>query len=155
MRHEYLFDLTLACSVRVCANSIEEGKRKLTELLDCASANLGELDGEPVVAEVSLWHEPAAIRLIEVDGESSEDDECRKCGESSGNGEGWDGLCGSCANREEQEFLNYYRCPQCGFKWEDVWTATCDDDCSNCGCRHISPYKSEDFEGEEQGSGSG
>lgn len=50
----------------------------------------------------------------------------------------------------KQEFLNYYRCPQCGFKWEDVWTATCDDDCSNCGCRHISPYKSEDFEGEEQ-----
>lgn len=42
------------------------------------------------------------------------------------------------------KFLNHYRCPNCEHEWEDVWTAQCDDDCPECGTRHISPYKSED-----------
>ena len=41
-------------------------------------------------------------------------------------------------------FRNYYRCAACGRTWIDVWSATCDDDCSHCGARHMSPYKSED-----------
>lgn len=41
---------------------------------------------------------------------------------------------------------NYYKCPDCGYEWEDDWDCNCDDDCPSCGCRHISPYKSEDIE---------
>jgi DNA-directed RNA polymerase subunit RPC12/RpoP len=41
-------------------------------------------------------------------------------------------------------FVNHYRCPQCKKEWSDKWDATCDDDCPHCGCRHISPYRSED-----------
>ena len=42
-------------------------------------------------------------------------------------------------------FTNYYRCDQCGHEWEDVYECQPDDDCGNCGARHISPYKSEDY----------
>jgi len=42
-------------------------------------------------------------------------------------------------------FLNNYRCPRCGTKWSDEWSATCDDDCPHCGCRHISPLDSEEL----------
>jgi predicted nucleic acid-binding Zn-ribbon protein len=44
------------------------------------------------------------------------------------------------------QFLNYYHCPRCDKDWTDQWSATCDDDCPHCGCRHISPYRSEDAE---------
>lgn len=47
------------------------------------------------------------------------------------------------------KFRNFYRCPQCETEWEDEWDSTCDDDCPACGCRHISPYQSEDIETEE------
>jgi predicted nucleic acid-binding Zn-ribbon protein len=40
---------------------------------------------------------------------------------------------------------NFYCCPQCGHQWEDDWDSQCDDDCPECGCRHISPYKSEEI----------
>src|SRR5205807_2565629 len=40
-------------------------------------------------------------------------------------------------------FVNYYRCPSCGERWCDQWSAQCDDDCPHCGGRHISPYRSE------------
>jgi DNA-directed RNA polymerase subunit RPC12/RpoP len=43
-------------------------------------------------------------------------------------------------------FRNHYRCARCGHEWDDVWTAQCDDDCPNCGARHMWPYKSEDVE---------
>jgi hypothetical protein len=43
-------------------------------------------------------------------------------------------------------FLNYYRCESCGGEWTDVWSAQCDDDCPYCGARHMSPYKSDDYE---------
>jgi DNA-directed RNA polymerase subunit RPC12/RpoP len=41
-------------------------------------------------------------------------------------------------------FLNHYHCPECKKDWADKWDATCDDDCPYCGCRHISPHRSED-----------
>jgi hypothetical protein len=54
---------------------------------------------------------------------------------------------------EENRFLNYYKCPRCEHEWTDEWSATCDDDCPNCGCRHVSPYKSEDLpEADKAGS---
>jgi rubrerythrin len=46
----------------------------------------------------------------------------------------------------ESTFRNYYRCASCGFEWTDVWSCQCDDDCPQCGARHMSPYKSEDEE---------
>jgi DNA-directed RNA polymerase subunit RPC12/RpoP len=48
-------------------------------------------------------------------------------------------------------FRNFYRCERCSNEWEDVWSATCDDDCPRCGARHMSPYKSEDEDHEEDG----
>ena len=41
-------------------------------------------------------------------------------------------------------FVNHYRCDGCGHVWQDEWSATCDDDCPECGRRHLSPFKSED-----------
>lgn len=41
---------------------------------------------------------------------------------------------------------NYYICPDCGYEWEDEWDCDCDDDCPACGCRHVSPYRSEDID---------
>jgi DNA-directed RNA polymerase subunit RPC12/RpoP len=45
----------------------------------------------------------------------------------------------------EQMFLNYYHCDRCKHEWEDEWSAMCDDDCPNCGNRHLTPYKSDDL----------
>lgn len=42
-------------------------------------------------------------------------------------------------------FNNHYRCPGCGARWEDQWSCTCDDDCPECGERHLSPRKSDDL----------
>lgn len=42
-------------------------------------------------------------------------------------------------------FRNFYRCARCAHEWIDEWSAQCDDDCPNCGARHMSPYKSEDI----------
>ena len=46
-------------------------------------------------------------------------------------------------------FQNHYRCPRCNSAWSDVWPSQVDDDCPNCGLRHISPTSSNDAEGEE------
>ena len=40
--------------------------------------------------------------------------------------------------------VNFYRCWICAHEWRDEWSCQCDDDCPECGCRHISPHKSED-----------
>jgi hypothetical protein len=42
-------------------------------------------------------------------------------------------------------FRNYYRCEECRHEWEDEWSAMCDDDCPQCGARHMSPYDSDDL----------
>ena len=39
-------------------------------------------------------------------------------------------------------WLNYYECPECENIWEDQWDCQVDDDCSECGCRHICPSNS-------------
>ncbi len=48
-------------------------------------------------------------------------------------------------DRTEAKWRNFYRCPQCGHEWKDDWDSQCDDDCPKCGCRHVSPYKSEEI----------
>ncbi|HEY7578636.1 MAG TPA: hypothetical protein VH855_13665 [Acetobacteraceae bacterium] len=42
-------------------------------------------------------------------------------------------------------FLNQYVRETCEGKWEDGWSATCDDDCPRCGARHMVPYRSIDL----------
>jgi DNA-directed RNA polymerase subunit RPC12/RpoP len=52
----------------------------------------------------------------------------------------------------EKEFLNFYKCPECGKKWKDTWSSMVDNTCPSCGIRNISPYKSvdtRDFDDEE------
>src|SRR5438067_6548794 len=49
------------------------------------------------------------------------------------------------------QFRNYYECAKCGREWTDVWLAQCDDDCPQCGARHMSPYKSEDVSDDDVG----
>lgn len=47
-------------------------------------------------------------------------------------------------------YLNHYQCPSCDYEWTDEWTCQVDDDCPNCGKRHVSPYYSEDLEDENE-----
>ena len=42
----------------------------------------------------------------------------------------------------EKQFLNYYRCPEDGNEWADVWTCCCNDRCPVCGTKDIEPYRS-------------
>jgi hypothetical protein len=42
-------------------------------------------------------------------------------------------------------FLNYYLCERCDSTWGDEWSCMCDDDCPQCGARHMSPFKSDDL----------
>ena len=42
-------------------------------------------------------------------------------------------------------YLNHYKCEECGRKWQDEWSCTCDDDCPHCGARHMSPVDSDDL----------
>ena len=51
----------------------------------------------------------------------------------------------------EIKWRNFYRCPRCGHEWEDCWDCQCDDDCPECGCRHVSPYESEEIDQASKG----
>ena len=42
-------------------------------------------------------------------------------------------------------FLNYYLCARCETPWTDEWSCMCDDDCPQCGARHMSPDESDDL----------
>ena len=42
-------------------------------------------------------------------------------------------------------FNNHYRCDRCRAEWDDEWSCMCDDDCPECGARHMSPYDSDDL----------
>ncbi|MCP1674488.1 hypothetical protein J2T57_001590 [Natronocella acetinitrilica] len=56
---------------------------------------------------------------------------------------------------EPQQYLNQYECPECQNLWDDVWDSACDDDCGECGLRHISPYESTDLPCEASRSATG
>lgn len=45
--------------------------------------------------------------------------------------------------QEVVRFRNQYKCPNCGNEWDDVCGAQPDDDCGECGSRHIMPYASD------------
>jgi hypothetical protein len=42
-------------------------------------------------------------------------------------------------------FCNQYECEECGCSWEDEWSCGCDDDCPECGARHMEPVDSVDL----------
>jgi DNA-directed RNA polymerase subunit RPC12/RpoP len=42
-------------------------------------------------------------------------------------------------------FRNHYACARCEREWSDEWSSICDDDCPNCGARHMSPYENDDL----------
>ena len=42
-------------------------------------------------------------------------------------------------------FRNHYICTRCNDVWTDEWSCMSDDDCPNCGCRHLSPMHSDDL----------
>jgi len=51
------------------------------------------------------------------------------------------------SDKPEYKFENFYECPRCGHQWTDAYECQVDDDCQECGMRHISPYKSIDLPG--------
>ena len=42
-------------------------------------------------------------------------------------------------------YRNYYRCARCDYEWPDEWPCMCEDDCPDCGARHMTPFDSEDL----------
>ena len=53
-------------------------------------------------------------------------------------------------DKVQMRWRNLYRCPRCKHEWDDCWDCQCDDDCPECGCRHVSPYESEEIEQSSQ-----
>ena len=47
---------------------------------------------------------------------------------------------GASASPESVMFTNHYECSECGYSWQDEWSACSDDDCPACGQRGISPH---------------
>lgn len=46
---------------------------------------------------------------------------------------------------EKIRFRNFYRCSECGYKWLDEWSCTCNDRCPECDTE-IEPHVSVDIE---------
>jgi len=84
---EYAFDATVRIAIRVNAASEQEARNLLDRHLDCADANFGAWDdGDPILAEASLWDRP---RVFEIDGEPYEplpddDEDCIRRAEDDG-----------------------------------------------------------------------
>jgi hypothetical protein len=47
-------------------------------------------------------------------------------------------------DEKKQQYISYYRCPNDGTEWVDVWSCCCNDMCPKCGTKDIEPYKSEE-----------
>lgn len=115
---------------------------------DAATLDAGMSDNEQVRA---LAHEQAradaARRLCDIAPCPSNRDpmateNCETCGAALESGQIGD--CDDCQEHDAPEFINHYKCYRCAHEWVDQWTAQCDDDCPECGARHVSPHTSED-----------
>lgn len=42
------------------------------------------------------------------------------------------------------KFKNWYKCPVCGCRWDEVWDSMCDSQCE-CGQKNVSPHYSEEI----------
>ncbi len=40
------------------------------------------------------------------------------------------------------QYLNRYRCPACGHRWDEVYSCGCDGECGECGVGDITPLSS-------------
>ena len=49
-----------------------------------------------------------------------------------------------------RRFVNHYRCPVCGQKWQDTWSCACNDECPGCGLKDIEPYESIETQAKER-----
>ena len=110
MPTEYAFDLKLNVAIRVSASSFEEARSILLERLDAADSNFGAFpNGDPIVGEASLAGDVTKDMLFEVDGDPAT--VCPGCAAIEGEeewgtvGDGFDGYCGSCADKREEKNL--------------------------------------------------
>jgi hypothetical protein len=42
-------------------------------------------------------------------------------------------------------YCNYYKCERCEYEWQDEWSCMCEDDCPDCGARHMTAYDADDL----------
>jgi hypothetical protein len=42
-------------------------------------------------------------------------------------------------------FRNYYECYRCDASWEDEWSSIVDDECGDCGARHVAAADTNDL----------
>jgi len=141
-------------------------KSKLDKIGTAISALLGiiedELAHDPEPDDLTSWKRAIkegyeALEILQKVGAApKKGDKCPSCKKGVLTAKGDALICERCMTTwnakasvsgrpdVEAKFLNRYMCPKCGHLWCDVWDSTCDDDCPNCGERHISPYESED-----------
>jgi hypothetical protein len=62
---EFTFQATLLASIRVMANTQAEAELKVRAALEASDANLGMLDGAPIVVPVEIEGELDLIETIE------------------------------------------------------------------------------------------
>jgi len=60
-----------------------------------------ECDRLTAIAEAGMPQKPDCIRDVEAAVEEELSDYCRQCGAGTDDGEGYDGLCGNCADKKE------------------------------------------------------
>jgi len=93
---EFAFQFDLNAVARIIAETEAEARERLRaiECVDLSKVDVPALDG--VLTEASIASDPNEAELFEIDG----DPPCRECGEPyEEGGDGWDGLCPSCADR--------------------------------------------------------
>lgn len=105
-----------------------------------ASSPLFDLMQERRKATVPAAADDCNCHQCAVPDETEPGDPCPACNACMHPGQD---MCDDCA-QEVPEMTNHYRCPRCAHEWSDVWTAACDDDCPECGARHITPYDTEE-----------
>ena len=62
----FLYDVTLTTTIRVDAPNAARAQRAIRALFADHEANLGQINGEPVIAELTIEGD---LDLVEVDGE--------------------------------------------------------------------------------------
>lgn len=55
---------------------------------------------------------------------------------------------------DDNQFLNFYKCPDDATEWTMVWSCMCDDRCPKCNAE-IEPYMSEDWPINSPGAAAG
>jgi hypothetical protein len=98
-------------AVGFCARVRAESKKKAVEILrEAMPAELAVHAEDKAVIYLEVYFNDLALRTSHIDEvedvapeeDAVPDDKCRECGEPAPlGGDGWDGLCGNCADRAE------------------------------------------------------